>query len=272
MRFLSLLATVAGLAHGAVSGSATEARATTESYGSECPNISPGPATLSQLANLPLSPFTDPVSIESIRNTLALYPFAVDGRNWPALSRIFASNARANYSEPLGVSNGVDNITQSISAGISNFAATQHRYGTQYINICSLNSAISVTYYEASHFFSSTLGPAIENDSQTLFATGRYEDTWARQDDGSWKIVNRNLVYMVTHAAKHAPKEVMKVVLMLSTRAPCFIMQCKPSLIPPLCIHPVKHCYAAYKTTERWLTSRSCLISQLLTIQKHTRH
>ncbi|KAI9647722.1 hypothetical protein NHQ30_004108 [Ciborinia camelliae] len=168
MQFFKLLAFVSGLIQNAIG---------TSEY-SACPNISPGPARAFQLPELlPISPFPDPIATESIRNTLALYAFAIDGRNWAALSRVFAPNARANYSEPLGIMYG-------------------HRYGTQYIAICSLTSAISVTYLQASHFFLPDVAPVIEDDSHTLFATGRYEDTWAKLDDGTWKIVNRNLFYI----------------------------------------------------------------------------
>ncbi|KAB8303951.1 hypothetical protein EYC80_005309 [Monilinia laxa] len=164
---------------------------------SVCPSISPGPVTASQLPELlPISLSTDSIATESIRNTLALYAFALDGRNWAAFSRIFAPNVRANYSEPLGIMNGVQSITDGISAGVSQFAATQHRYGTQYIAICSPSSAVSVTYLQASHFFLPGIGPVAEDGSHTLFATGRYEDTWSKLSDGTWKIVNRNFVFM----------------------------------------------------------------------------
>ncbi|KAF7940474.1 uncharacterized protein EAE98_000601 [Botrytis deweyae] len=149
-----------------------------------------------QLAELlPISPFTDPVAIETIRNTLSLYAFAIDGRNWQAFSRVFAPDARANYSEPLPVLYGLQNITDAIAAQVTQFTGTHHRYGTQYIAICSPTSAISVTYLEASHFFLPHTSPVIEDDSNTLFATGRYEDTW-KKTNGIWKIVNRNLVFI----------------------------------------------------------------------------
>lgn len=49
---------------------------------SACPSIAPGRATMSQLVELlPMSPFSDPIATEAIRNTLALYAFAVDSRN-----------------------------------------------------------------------------------------------------------------------------------------------------------------------------------------------
>lgn len=198
MRFFANLSVLAGLTSIANSHTADGYRTATPTQGSGCPVISPGPATASQLAELPISPFPDPRVTESIRNILALYAFSVDSRNWAGFATVFAVDARANYSEPLGVVVGVENITTAISAGLTGFAGTQHRYATQYIGICSPSSAISITYFEASHFFSSAIAPAVQNTTQTLYAVGRYEDTWNKQDDETWKITNRNLVYMVS--------------------------------------------------------------------------
>ncbi|TGO63761.1 hypothetical protein BCON_0011g00580 [Botryotinia convoluta] len=184
MRLLQFLTLLTGLISRAISES------------SKCPDISPGPASPFQLSELlPISPLTDPVAIETIRNTLSLYAFAIDGRNWQAFSRVFASDARANYSEPIPVLYGLQNITDAVAAQIIPFAGTHHRYGTQYIAICSPASAISITYLEASHFFLPDTAPVVEDDSHVLFATGRYEDTW-RKANGTWKIVNRNFVFI----------------------------------------------------------------------------
>ncbi|KAF7872217.1 hypothetical protein EAF04_003142 [Stromatinia cepivora] len=188
MQFHKLLAVIFGLIPHAV----------TSSNYSTCPDISPGPATLFQLAELlPISPLIDPIAIENIRNTLALYAFATDGRNWAAISRVFAPNARANYSAAIGILYGPEEITNYISTSLASFAGTQHRYGTQYITICSLTSAISVTYFQASHFFFPDVAPVVKDDSHTLFATGRYEDTWIKEANGTWKIGNRDLVFVM---------------------------------------------------------------------------
>ncbi|ETN43286.1 uncharacterized protein HMPREF1541_02445 [Cyphellophora europaea CBS 101466] len=162
---------------------------------SACPSISPGPATLQQLSELPLAFRPDPDTESAIRQTLSLYPFAVDGRNFDALDRIFTPNVRTNYSEPINEVVGLTNIKAAIAAGLDNFAATHHSFGTQYIVRCAKDSAISVTYYTASHYFHPSKPAEIQNGSEVLYATGRYEDTWERQGDGGWKIANRNLVY-----------------------------------------------------------------------------
>ncbi|ATZ46754.1 hypothetical protein BCIN_02g01240 [Botrytis cinerea B05.10] len=90
---------------------------------------------------------------------------------------------------------GLQNITNAISGKTEEFSWTHHRYGTQYIAICPPTSAISVTYLKASHFFLLDTVPVVEDGSHTLLATGRYEDTWGKEN-GTWKIMNRNLVYI----------------------------------------------------------------------------
>lgn len=160
----------------------------------QCPSISPGPATLQQLAELPIVR-PDPETESVIRSTLSLYPFAVDGRNFEVFDRLFTSDVRANYSEPINVLVGLDQVKTVIASGLNNFAATHHSYGTQYIASCGRGGAISITYFTASHYFKPSKPSEIQNISSVLWATGRYEDTWRKQRDGQWKIANRNLVY-----------------------------------------------------------------------------
>jgi hypothetical protein len=165
----------------------------------DCPNIAPGPMAFSYLAEQ----FTpqaapDPIATESIRRTLALYALAIDGRNYEVLRKVFTTDARANYSDPIGVLNGVQAIIDNLAPGLSMFVSTQHHLGTQLIHICSLTSAVSVTYFQATHYFTPYTG--VENpvdNSKVLIDKAQYQDTWARQRDGTWKIANRNLVRMV---------------------------------------------------------------------------
>jgi hypothetical protein len=172
--------------------------------GGRCPDLAPGPISTHQLAgSFPPPVLEDATSIEAIRNTLALYPLAIDGLNIDVFDQIFAADARANYSAPIGVLNGIAEIKEKVPAGLSIFAGTHHSYGTQLISICSVTSAVSVTYYTASHFFTPGLGPEIANATAVLYAYGNYQDTWERQGDGTWRITNRNLVYMVSPYSQH---------------------------------------------------------------------
>ncbi|KAI4954147.1 hypothetical protein J4E91_001857 [Alternaria rosae] len=167
-----------------------------------CPNISPGPVSFSYLAEqFTLQAHPDPTATESIRQTLSLYALAIDGRNYDILRKVFTTNARANYSDPIGVLNGVQAIIDNLAPGLSTFVSTQHHLGTQMIHICGPSSAVSVTYFQATHYFTPYTG--VQNpvdNSKVLIDKAQYQDTWAKQKDGSWKIINRNLVRMVRFA------------------------------------------------------------------------
>lgn len=133
----------------------------------------------------------DPHSIETIRATLALYPLAIDGKNFESLSLIFAPDAVANYSAPLNALTPLSTI-QSVLETSLNPVTTQHSFGTQLIDVLSYDSAFSVTYYTATHFGRG------EFEGKTATAFGQYQDVWKKQRDGRWKIRHRNLVYMVS--------------------------------------------------------------------------
>ncbi|KAK8034334.1 hypothetical protein PG993_009329 [Apiospora rasikravindrae] len=166
-----------------------------------CPDMAPGPVPLSELVQTlqPLNAVSDLAAESTIRNTLALYPLAIDTRTFSALDRIFSTDARANYSYPLGVMQGREAIKTTLQQALeTTWKGTQHMYGTQIIQVCSPMSAISVTYYTASHFLVAGTGPeALTGPQSVVYAYGQYQDTWERQggEDG-WRITNRNLVYL----------------------------------------------------------------------------
>lgn len=132
-----------------------------------------------------------PAIVEAIRSTLALYPLAIDGKNFKALSQVFTSKAVANYSAPLNVLTPLSTIESVLQASLAP-VTTQHAFATQLIDVLSSNSAFSVTYYTATHFGQ---GPFL---GLTATAYGQYQDVWAKQSDSTWKITHRNLVYMVS--------------------------------------------------------------------------
>ncbi len=141
-------------------------------------------------SKLSLPKVVDSVSAEAIRSTLALYPFAIDGKAFDGLDKIFVKEAVANYSAPLNTLSGLTAIKAVLSASLIN-VSTQHNFGTQIISTLSADSAFSITYYQASHFGHGNLS------NQVATAFGQYQDTWKRMSDGNWRIIYRNLVYMV---------------------------------------------------------------------------
>lgn len=144
----------------------------------------------------------DAASIEAIRNTLALYPLAIDGKNFAALGRIFKKDAIANYSAPINVLTGLSQIESVLTSSL-HCVTTQHLYGTQLIEVLGPTVAVSVTYYRAAHF--GLKNQTSDLTSDVVYAYGQYQDTWQKQPDLTWKIVYRNLVYMVSFGQPSVP-------------------------------------------------------------------
>ena len=53
---------------------------------------------------------SSPSSYASVRNTLAHYPLAIDGKDFSLLSQVFTYNAVANYSPPMNTLYGLPQI------------------------------------------------------------------------------------------------------------------------------------------------------------------
>jgi hypothetical protein len=167
--------------------------------GTACPTFAPGPVSAAFIAeSFPNPVDVDVRNIEAIRQVMALYALAIDGRSFEVLRKVFHPDVRANYSDPIGVLDGVQVIIDTLPPGLNTFVSTQHHLGTQYIHICDADNAVSVTYFQASHFFKPYIGVQnpVGND-KVLVDRAQYQDVWARQKDGMWKITNRNLVRMV---------------------------------------------------------------------------
>ena len=89
---------------------------------------------------------------DQIRNTLAHYPLALDGKNFAALNLIYTADAVVNYSAPLNVLTGLPQIEAVVEQTLR-AVLTQHSYGTQVIEIeKGKTRARSVTYFTATHF------------------------------------------------------------------------------------------------------------------------
>jgi hypothetical protein len=131
----------------------------------------------------------DLAASELIRTTLGHYPLSIDGKNFGALALVFAADSVANYSAPLDVLTPLATI-QAVLASSLEKVTTQHALSTQVIEVLSEGEAFSVTYFTATHF-----GMGV-SEGEMVVTHGQYQDHWALQHQ-SWKIKNRNLVYMV---------------------------------------------------------------------------
>lgn len=178
------------------------------------PNSSTLTTLLSPSSRLPsnLSGSQIDQTTSSIRSTLALYPLAIDGKNFPALSTVFAPNAAANYSSPLNVLSPLPGIEKGLKESLE-CVNTQHSLGTQAVRVLNEDYAVSVTYYTAVH-----VGREGRMKKEVATAHGQYQDLWERMpingtQGGGWKIVYRNLVYMVSSLS------LIKVVLICRARS-----------------------------------------------------
>jgi hypothetical protein len=167
-----------------------------------CPQLGPNPVPVSQIPSLfpPTKP-SDLQDTESIRQTLAFYALAIDAKSFSSLDLVFAPDAIANYSAPLGVLAGLPAIQSVLQQSLAMFASTQHLLGTSIVNVCARDVAVSVTYFTATHWLP-TNGTAqgdvqIVDDGGVIYGHAQYQDVWKRVEAG-WRIVRRNLVYMVS--------------------------------------------------------------------------
>lgn len=144
-------------AHGSILASFVSVVLLAQGSAGSSPNISPLAASIIAPASLPtsypLSLTLQNAAIENqIRNTLAHYPLAIDGKNFDALDLVFTDDAVANYSAPLNVLTGLDQIKSVLQKSLAP-VISQHSYGTQVIEIeAGHKTAKCVSYYTASQF------------------------------------------------------------------------------------------------------------------------
>ena len=94
----------------------------------------------------------NPIIENQIRDTLAHYPLAIDGKSFAALDLIFTQDVVVNYSVALGVLTGLSSVISALQSSLSP-VRTQHALSTQLIEILEGEStARSLTYFTASHF------------------------------------------------------------------------------------------------------------------------
>ena len=150
-------------------------------------------ATLSSLPSTfaPAARPQEPIALDQIRATLALYPLVIDSKSFASLSLIFTPGAVANYSAPLGVLTPLSTIESVLEASLA-AVTTQHLLGTQVIELLGECAARSVTYYRAAHF-----GMGVY-EGQVVEAFGQYRDVLVKWE-GGWRVRERGLVYMVSN-------------------------------------------------------------------------
>ncbi|KAH6639794.1 hypothetical protein C7974DRAFT_138975 [Boeremia exigua] len=150
-----------------------------------CPQILPAPAPAS-LPNYFL-PKTIKGSqaddIETIRQTLHFYALVLDSKTFPLLDQVFTPTATANYSGLAGIFESLPAIQTFLSGSLAPYPKTQHLIANHIIDVCAPKTAVSQTYFQATHF---------PNATGTIFtAYVTHQDVWEKTKDG-WRIVYSN--------------------------------------------------------------------------------
>lgn len=151
-----------------------------------CPQILPAPAPAS-LPNyfLPKSIKKSQIDdVETIRQTLHFYALVLDSKAFPLLDRVFAPTATANYSGLAGIFEGLPAIQTFLAGSLADYPRTQHLIGNHIIDVCASKTAVSQTYFQATHFPNTTAGIF------TAYVT--HQDVWEKNKDGDWRIVYSN--------------------------------------------------------------------------------
>lgn len=160
-----------------------------------CPQILPAPAAAALPSYFLPKPIKDSQldDIETIRQTLHFYALVLDSKTFPLLDRVFAPTATANYSGLAGIFEGLPAIQTFLSGSLVAYPKTQHLIGNHIIDVCAPKSAVSQTYFQATHFPNTTAGVF------TAYVT--HQDVWEKTKDG-WRIVYSNFEITVSFLAR----------------------------------------------------------------------
>ncbi|MCJ1393889.1 hypothetical protein MMC18_006765 [Xylographa bjoerkii] len=142
------------------------------------------------VATSPILSLTATSATVALQQTLALYPLAIDGKNFSTLSAVFTPNVVANYSAPLNILYGLDAVEAALQAALAP-VSTQHALSTFSVQCLDLEegTAGTIQYFTASQFGRG------EYSGQYAYAYGRYVDGWTLREEG-WRIETRVLEYM----------------------------------------------------------------------------
>jgi len=132
----------------------------------------------------------DYVNTLQIQQTLGLYAFIVDGKQWDQLDMVFYDDVWANYSALIGVFHPLSALKAGLRTSVAQ-VTTQHALTTMLIDISEDGTtARSATQFTASHWGTRDFY------GEALWGWGTYEDNWIKDSVTSrWKIIQRTIIY-----------------------------------------------------------------------------
>ncbi|MDB5395418.1 MAG: nuclear transport factor 2 family protein [Rhodospirillales bacterium] len=121
-----------------------------------------------------------------IAHALGRFARILDGREWSAVSEVFADDLTFNYGDGAERS-GIAAMTEQFQRFLDVCGPSQHLLGSIVITATG-DSAISRAYVQARH------QGAAGKEHLFLDSTGEYIDKWERRPQG-WRIVRRDVVW-----------------------------------------------------------------------------
>ena len=118
----------------------------------------------------------------TIERALILFARAMDDRDWAAMGEILTDDAVGDFGT--GLVTGSAAIIDLIRGYLENCGPTQHLLGNVVVDVDG-DVATSRAYIHDVHL-NSTADPAIR-----FYTLGDYHDTWRRNSDGGWRLVER---------------------------------------------------------------------------------
>ncbi|KAL8707217.1 MAG: hypothetical protein Q9220_007711 [cf. Caloplaca sp. 1 TL-2023] len=156
-----------------------------------------------QLANYggftPQNP-TDAMTIGAIHNVLALFNYALDSKNFEALRDVYTENVTARVART--PTNDIESLIKFYNGTALGDVVTQHTAHTIFVYDIAPRTAKSISYANALYFSKISPGQFFARDVDTFYE--RYDDVWAKQANGQWKISERsiNIYVSVNEAVK----------------------------------------------------------------------
>lgn len=135
---------------------------------------------------------TQTSDIEAIRFVLAQWCYDVDTKNYNALVDVFTSDVVADVA-PSPIVN-LTALQQLYNTALGN-STTQHSSSTEYVKFLNATTANVTSYNQAVYLGPGSGRANLQKSSATFYE--RYDDTFVKGYDGSWKISFRLLPIFV---------------------------------------------------------------------------
>lgn len=149
---------------------------------------------------------SDAKTVASIHNVLALFNYALDAKDTDAFRDVFTDNATARVAPT--PTNNLDSLIKFYNGTALGNVMTQHTVHTIFVYDLAPMSAKSISYANTLYFGPISQGQSFASDVDTFYE--RYDDVWAKQRHGQWKITDRSVNIYVSLGSSSGSRTVQR--------------------------------------------------------------